>query len=176
MSFDRQTGDLWVATNGQQLWEAVYVANEPGNYGWNRLEGSHCFDPSNPGSSPPDDACERQDAYGDAIHMPVLEYPHPGNRGDHSIAGVSVIGGYVYRGDAMEALQGRYVFGDWAQSLFVATRDADDDGWNLGLLSELDAYLLGFGEDSEGELYLLTSETSGPTGRTGAVHKLVPAR
>lgn len=183
MSFDRVTGELWVATNGQELWEAVYEASAPGNYGWNRFEGSHCFDPRNPGTSLPDDACSRQGPHGYDIRMPVVEYPHPGNQGDHTVAGISVIGGYVYRGDAIPELAGRYVFGDWARGfarpegqLFIASPTEPGRPWDIARVRVLDDYLLGFGEDSEGELYLLTSSTSGPTGSTGAVHKIVPKR
>ena len=186
MSFDRQTGDLYVATNGQNLWEAVYLANDPGNYGWNILEGTHCFDPQNPSTTRPATACASVGPLGWDLQLPVIEYPHVANQGDAPVAGNSVIGGYVYRGDAIPGMQGYYVFGDWSQSfsqpqgqVLVATpsssRVGAGDLWSLTQLRMLDRYVLGFGEDSEGELYVLTTETSGPTGETGAIHKIVPA-
>jgi hypothetical protein len=90
MSFDRG-GDnaLFVATNGQNLWESVYRVTEPGNYGWNILEGTHCFDPQNPDETPPRDACPRVGPNGEPLHLPVIEYPHLENQGDAEVAGIS---------------------------------------------------------------------------------------
>lgn len=184
MSFDRETGDLWVATNGQELWEAVYEASEPGNYGWNIMEGAHCFDPDNPGGMPPPDDCAQEGPQGHDLKLPLIEYPHPGNNTDEAVAGISVIGGYVYRGDDIPELEGRYIFGDWTKGfgrpqgqVFIASRQENDDQptWKIELLQELDHFLIGFGQDSDHELYLLTTKEGGPTGSSGAVHKLVPA-
>lgn len=185
MSFDRVTGDLMVASNGQNLWETVYEASESGNYGWNILEGTHCFDPNNPNTTPPTTFCDTVGPLGHELKLPVIEYPHLRNQGDRAVAGISVIGGYVYRGSAIDGLQGRYVFGDWSQSfaqpqgqLLVANPVASKAAglmWDLSRIEVLDTYILGFGEDSAGELYVLTTTNTGPTGDTGAVHKLVPA-
>lgn len=185
ISFDHATGDLMVATNGQNLWEAVYEASEPGNYGWNTLEGTHCFDKNNPNTTPPASACDTVGPLGHEMKLPVIEYPHLRNQGDRAVAGISVIGGYVYRGSAISGLQGRYVFGDWSRSfaqpegqLLVATPASSKMGsslWSLSLIDTLDTYVLGFGQDRDGELYVLTTSNTGPTGETGAVHKLVPA-
>ena len=180
MSFDRG-GDhgLYVATNGQNLWEAVYQASGPGNYGWNMLEGTHCFDPQRPNEAP--ESCPRVGANGEPLHQPVIEYPHLANQGDSPVAGASVIGGYVYRGAALPGLQGRYVFGDWSsdfaepkgQLLMASVPNAPGALWSLEQVAQLDAYVLGFGEDSSGELYALTTDATGPTGTTGKVHKIV---
>lgn len=185
LAFDHVTGDLMVATNGQNLWEAVYEASEPGNYGWNTLEGTHCFDPNNANTTPPTNFCDTVGLLGYEMQLPVIEYPHLRNQGDRTVAGISVIGGYIYRGSAIDGLHGRYVFGDWSQSfaqpqgqLLVADpKRSKTDGslWSLHLVQVLDSYILGFGEDSDGELYVLTTAKTGPTGKTGAVHKLVPA-
>ena len=90
-SFDRATGDLYIADVGQDAWEEVNFqpAAGPGglNYGWRRLEGRHCFNPPN--------ACDDG-----TLTPPVLEY-------DHSV-GESVTGGYVYRGSQVPELAGRY--------------------------------------------------------------------
>ena len=182
MSFDRG-GDnaLYVATNGQNLWEAVYQVTEPGNYGWNILEGTHCFDPENPDESP--DECPREGPNGEPLHLPVIEYPHLDNRGDSDIAGISVIGGYVYRGEALPELQGNYLFGDWSQSfgepagqvLMATPSDQAGELWPLEQLMALDSFVLGFGEDSGGELYVLTTNNTGPTGNTGRVLQIVAA-
>ena len=183
MSFDMTTGALYAATNGQNLWEAVYDASEPGNYGWNILEGTHCFDPQNPNTVPA--TCASEGPLGEPLQLPVIEYPHTRNQGDAEVAGNSVIGGYMYRGDAISGLQGHYVFGDWSLSfsepqgqVLVATPGGSKIGselWGLTQLRQLDLYVLGFGQDSDGELYVLTTETTGPTGDTGAVHQIVPA-
>ncbi len=180
MSFDRG-GDhgLYVATNGQNLWEAVYQASGPGNYGWNTLEGTHCFDPQKPNESP--EECAQVGANGEPLQLPVIEYPHLANQGDSPVAGASVIGGYVYRGAALPGLQGRYVFGDWSsdfaepkgQLLMASVPNTPGALWSLEQVAQLDAYVLGFGEDSSGELYALTTESTGPTGTTGKVYKLV---
>lgn len=180
MSFDRG-GDhsLFVATNGQNLWEAVYRVDQPGNYGWNLLEGTHCFDPQLPNESP--EECTRVGANGEPLHLPVIEYPHLANQGDNAVAGASVIGGYVYRGEGMPGLEGRYIFGDWSsdfaeprgQILMATLTNTPGALWSLEQIAQLDAYVLGFGEDSSGELYALTTESTGPTGTTGKVHRLV---
>jgi glucose/arabinose dehydrogenase len=186
MSFDAAgNGDLYVATNGQNLWEAIYRIREPGNAGWNILEGTHCFDPEAPGATPAGTACEAVGPHGEPLKLPVIEYPHPGNQGDAPYAGISVVGGYMYRGDAIDALQGRYVFGDWSLNfgspsgqLFVATphaSKAEAGTWPMERLMELESFVLGFGQDSEHELYVLTTQNTGPTGSTGAVHKIVPS-
>lgn len=186
ISFDHVTGDLMVATNGQNLWEAVYEASEPGNYGWNILEGTHCFDTQNTNTAPPSTFCDTVGPLGHELKLPVIEYPHLRNQGDRAIAGISVIGGYIYRGSAIEGLQGQYVFGDWSQSfsqpegqLLIAhptTSRAEGQLWGLSQVQVLDSYILGFGEDSAGELYVMTTSNTGPTGNTGAVHKIVPAQ
>lgn len=181
MSFDRG-GDnhLYVATNGQALWEAVYEVDEPGNYGWNILEGTHCFDPENP-EEPPEE-CERTGRLGEELQEPVIEYPHPDNQGERDVAGISVIGGYVYRGESVPELEGNYVFGDWSlsfseprgQVLMAIPDEGEGELWALERLAQLESYVLGFGEDSEGELYVLTTDNVGPTGETGQVHRIVP--
>lgn len=179
MSFDRGGNhDLYVTTNGQNLWEAVYLVDGPANYGWNILEGTHCFSTAEPNQSP--ESCERVGADGEPLRLPIIEYPHLANQGDSPIAGASVSGGFVYRGSAIPELQGRYVFGDWSSSfeapqgqLFVADPDAPGALWTVQRLADLELFLLGFGEDAQGEIYILTTENAGPDGTTGKVHKLV---
>jgi glucose/arabinose dehydrogenase len=96
-SFDRQTGDLWIADVGQNEWEevdAAWAADGTGrgmNFGWSAWEGNHRF---NKDQSP------------DGATPPIYEYPH----GD---AGCSISGGVRYRGTAIPALVGWYVYGDY---------------------------------------------------------------
>lgn len=184
MSFDAGgTRQLFVADVGQDLWEEVNIVTAGGNYGWNVKEGTHCFSAENPGQSLAD--CPSQDPEGTPLVDPILEYPHSGA----DIAGLTVIGGYVYRGSALPGLAGRYVFGDWSASfgapegqLFVASPpDSAGQPWSLAPLSvtnrsagQLGEYVLSFGEDGDGELYVLTTETGGPSGDTGKVYRLAP--
>lgn len=182
MSFDRGGNhDLFVTSNGQNLWEAVYVVDAPANYGWNILEGTHCFSTQEPNVSP--EECNRVGPNGEALELPIIEYPHLANQGDSPIAGSSVTGGYVYRGSAIPELVGQYVFGDWSSAfdapkgqLFVANPDAAGGLWAIQRLADLELFVLGFGEDADGEIYVMTTENAGPAGDTGKVHKLVTAQ
>lgn len=143
-SFDRETGDLWIADVGQNAFEEVnrQPAGGPGgeNYGWNRMEGPHCFDPAAPREPP-----ERCDQTG--LTLPVLSYSHAS--GD----GRSVTGGYVYRGAALPELRGSYVFGDFVSgNIWRAVPEGD--GYTRALLLEAAFPVVAFGEDESGELYV----------------------
>ncbi|MFP3945967.1 MAG: PQQ-dependent sugar dehydrogenase [Archaeoglobaceae archaeon] len=174
MSMD-STGRLFVADAGQNLFEEVSIVEKGKNYGWNIKEGKHYFDPDNP-TDPPETGPE-EGPYGKALVDPVIEYRHPGS-------GVSVVvGGHVYEGDNLTSYQGAYIFGDWSFSfsqpegrLFYAV-PGDWDVKDLPLKGredgELEEFILGFGKDREGEIYVLTSGTAGPTGKSGKVFKIV---
>jgi glucose/arabinose dehydrogenase len=130
-SFDSQTGALWCGDVGQDTWEEVDLVEKGKNYGWSAREGKHDYKP------------ER--AVG-PLTDPIKDYNHSEGR--------CVIGGYVYRGKAIPALDGIYVYGDY------------NLGWIAGLGYDgkkvtFDAHLLqspldisSFGEDHEGELYV----------------------
>ena len=175
MSFAGET--LFVADVGENRYEEVNVVERGGNYGWNVREGTHCFSASSP-TSPPGD-CPSETSNGDPLRNPVVEYSHSGG----AVSGVSVIGGYRYSGDAIPALDGRYVFGDWQSdgSLFVAT-PSEEGLWPVEVVSLDHAgddppgqYLLGFGRDHDDELYVATTDEGAPRGESGAVHRLVPS-
>ncbi len=184
MSFD-SGGDheLFVGDAGQELYEEVSIVESGGNYGWNIFEGTHCFDPENPEVSP--DECPTTGPWDEELLPPVIEYRNAKNSPG---IGLVVVGGYVYRGSAIPELEGRYVFGDWSASfeqpagtLLMATRpESGDELWTVERIGaetqdgETLPYLLGFGHDADGELYVLTTEMGGPTGDTGRVHRLVP--
>ena len=148
IDFDRGTNLGYVADVGQTQWEEVHVApmSQGGiNYGWNRMEGTHCFR----------DGCDRS-----GLHLPQVEYEHP--------EGCSIAGGDVYRGRAIPALNGHYFYGDYCQGWVRSFRFAggavtDRRSWSLGSLGQI----LAFGEDSEGELYILSMN--------GRVYKIIPA-
>jgi glucose/arabinose dehydrogenase len=180
ISFDKG-GDhqLFAADAGQDEYEEVDIITLGGNYGWHIKEGTHCFNAVNPAEEL--DTCASAGAGGEALIDPIIEYSHA--------QGVVVVGGYVYRGSALSDLEGYYIFGDYTKSfdngpdgsLFWAEKSEDDDSWEWGDLQvggmengRLGAFVIGFGQDDEGELYVMTSDLSGPGGDTGKVWKLVP--
>ena len=98
-SFDQGSGELWLGDVGQNQWEEVDRVVAGGNYGWRCREGAHAFN----GSCGPNAASSVD---------PVVEYSHA--------QGFSITGGYVYRGNAVPALSGRYVFGDFGSGQDLA--------------------------------------------------------
>lgn len=152
-SFDRQTGDLYIADVGEESLEEVSVqpASSDGgeNYGWRRMEGTNCFNPAS--------SCNPQ---GNLV-LPVYEYPHA--------EGCSITGGYVYRGDALPELRGRYLFADfcegWVRSFELVGGVATDVQDHSDELAP-GGNVVSFGEDNEGELYIVD--------RGGAVYRIVP--
>jgi glucose/arabinose dehydrogenase len=153
-SFDRANGDLYIGDVGQNSFEEIDVspaatgAGRGLNFGWNTTEGTHCY--PNAGAS-----CDRTGLTG-----PVLDY-------DHSDGGCSVTGGYVYRGAAIPALVGTYFYADycrgWVRSFRFANGSATEQhDWPA--LSP-GGSVTSFGQDSGGELYVLTSE--------GGVYRIV---
>ncbi|MFB6352911.1 MAG: sorbosone dehydrogenase family protein, partial [Halobacteriales archaeon] len=167
LSFDGEDG--YVADVGQNRYEEVDRLEKGGNYGWNVKEGTHCYAA---GSCP--DRTPEAVRGGEPLLDPVIEYAHGGS----PVGGVSVIGGHVYRGDALPGLAGTYVFGDLAANgrLFAATPRDTDGQWPVRVLEVADAdadklgRLYSFGRDADGEVYALGSGQDG-----GGVHRLVPA-
>ncbi len=138
-SFDRASGDMYIADVGQNQYEEVSVelAGTPGgqNYGWRLLEGAHCFDPP---------TCDPASL--DTV-LPVVEY-------DHS-QGCSVTGGYVYRGERFPALTGIYFYGDWCSGLIWGLRREADGSWSQAELRQSGLQISSFGQDEVGELYVV---------------------
>lgn len=137
-SFDRATGDLIIADVGQGLWEeidfqpAASVGGE--NYGWRRMEGSHCFNPST--------GCDTG-----SLVYPILEYAHGSGR-------CSVSGGYRYRGSANPNLVGTYLYADYCSGeIWGATPDTNGD-WLPRKLFSVPYSIATFGEDEAGEVYV----------------------
>jgi glucose/arabinose dehydrogenase len=136
-SFDRGTGDLYIADVGQDKWEETdfQPASSAGgeNYGWNAYEGTHPY--------------SGQPASSDVV-MPFFEYDHGGGR-------CSITGGYVYRGQQIPGLQGYYFFGDWCTgTIWTAHRD-DSGQWTTAVSLESGRQISSFGQDEAGELYLV---------------------
>jgi len=176
ISFD-SAGRLFVADAGQNLWEEVDLVTKGGNYGWNIREGTHCFDPNSPKESPA--SCPDAGRKGEPLLGPIIEYDH-NNR-------TVVVGGYVYDGKALMSLAGSYVFADWSSSfakpdgkLYMAN-PAGEGLWNMEEIrvtdrpgGRINEYIRSFGQDDEGEIYVLTSEVGGPAGDTGKIYRMVP--
>jgi glucose/arabinose dehydrogenase len=187
MSFDLGGAhDLLVGDAGQELWEEVSIAVKGGNFGWNVKEGTHCFSTDNPDDSPtecPDTVGAPHPRAGDPLVDPVIEYANHHQPGG---LGATVIGGHVYRGEALPQFAGRYVFGDWSRefeepdgSVFVAT-SRKKGLWHMQQVriatspsGRVGHYVLGFGQDLAGEMYILTTDQTGPAGTTGKVYRLV---
>ena len=174
--------ELFAGDVGQGLWEEVDIIVKGGNYGWNAREGAHFFDPANPTVSPL--AGPTTDARGQPFIDPILEYRNARAGG----IGTAVIGGFVYRGTALPAFQGKYIFADFTDAradaggrLFVATRPATGQAWafqevtvNTSANGRINSFIRSFGQDANMELYVLGAAVPGPTGTTGKVWKIVP--
>ena len=185
MSFDTgQDHRLFVADVGQNLYEEVDIVTGGGNYGWNIKEGNHCFDPNNANTPPA--TCASTGSDGETLKNPIIEYSHTDSSGNKF--GSAVIGGYIYRGSAISGLAGNYIFGDLSTtfstadgSLFAASESADGT-WTYQQLTitgesstRIGKFVKGFGQDKDGEIYILTSQNVGPSGTTGQVYKIVAA-
>lgn len=147
ISFDRQTGDLWIGDVGQGEREEVnfQAAGSSGgqNYGWDCREGDIAFNGPPGGSSP---ACNAGSVYTD----PIFDYDHSFDQG-----GLSLTGGFVYRGDRADDLLGWYVCADYVFSRFFLLPPGDD-GSNLVRQAHPIFDITTFGEDDDGNLYLAT--------------------
>jgi glucose/arabinose dehydrogenase len=164
-SFDRETGDLWIADVGSGEWEEINFAaagTKGGqNYGWNAMEGAHCG-PSRFGEC---------DVVGT---LPVAEYSHFFDDGGNC----AVTGLGVYRGASVPALMGVYVAADFCSGkIWGVVRVAGE--WVMQEVLWLDLVVSGGGEDEAGELYITTCECSGAPDAdpardpSGAVWRLV---
>jgi glucose/arabinose dehydrogenase len=200
MSFDGGTNHhLTVGVAGQNLFESVFIVTKGGNYGWNTREGTHCFNPAND-AVPLTRACPVAGSRGEPFIGPIIELGHD--------AGNTIIGGFIYRGSALPALNGTYIFGDWSKafggsgdgSILVSTppdgytirrypsalnaiTPQDNQMWTTQEFSittstngRVNAFVRGFGEDADHEIYVLTSRNAGPDPKalSGEIWKLVP--
>ena len=133
-TFDRQTGDLWAADVGQDRSEEVDIIKPGRNYGWNIMEGLHCY---------PLPGCNQQ-----GLELPITEYGREG--------GCSVTGGYVYRGSRLPSLYGAYVYGDFCSGKIWALRHDGAEVTEELLIVDSPLSISAFGEDLAGELYILS--------------------
>ena len=149
-TFDRANGDMWIGDVGQGSFEEVDLqpATSAGgeNYGWRKMEGLHCFNPST-------------NCADFTLTPPVIEYSHAGGP-------CSISGGYRYRGTQIPSLKGAYLYGDYCSgTIWSATQTGAI--WSPKVLFNTTLAISSFGEDLSGELYVMDVAK-------GIVYKIAP--
>ena len=164
MSFDRETGDFWAADVGQDYWEEVNLIVKGGNYGWRTREGFHESLSSKSRSKITPSKIKNPEKLLD----PVIEYPHSPAQAAKSIFnkhghGLSITGGYVYRGKNIPALRGAYVYGDYKTGTIWAFRQSGGKVTEYGQVVGPNPirFVASFAEDQAGEQYMLGFEGKG---------------
>jgi glucose/arabinose dehydrogenase len=133
LSFDPPTGRLWTGDVGQNAYEEIDIIEKGGNYGWNIMEGKHCYQPSS--------GCSTS-----GLKLPIWEYGRS--------EGISITGGFVYRGPTLPGLTGKYIYADygsrkiWSLDVSNINRPVNTE------LLEADFNVASFGVDEKKELYL----------------------
>jgi glucose/arabinose dehydrogenase len=154
-SFDQLNGRLFLGDVGQERVEEINIIEKGKNYGWKIMEGELCYDPP--------ENCSTKD-----LEPPIFSYTHK--------EGVSIIGGYVYRGSKKSYYFGKYIFADWSGKLFCLSES--NKIWNAIeiKIQNKESYKWKFinslGEDTKGNLYILTQEKPAP-GSKGYLYKLL---
>jgi uncharacterized repeat protein (TIGR03806 family) len=147
MSFDRQTGDLWVGDVGWELWEMIYRIKKGGNYGWSIMEGRQSVHPEGKRGPTP-------------ILPPTFDFPHT--------EAASITCGYVYRGKKLKDLVGTFICGDWVTRKLWGTRFDGDKVVSHRELAQGNQRIVSFCQDHEGELYFVNYD------EVGTLHRIVP--
>ncbi|MGD8427906.1 MAG: PQQ-dependent sugar dehydrogenase [Balneolaceae bacterium] len=142
-SFDPDNGRLWAGDVGQNDYEEIDIIENGNNYGWNIMEGTHCYSPSS--------GCDTS-----GLTMPVIDY-------DHS-QGISITGGYVYRGPTLSSLTGLYIYGDYGSGRIWSLDYSNPDAPVNTQLLRADFSISSFGVDENSELYIC--------GFNGKIYKL----
>lgn len=176
-SFD-MAGDkqLFCGDVGQNSFEEINIVAAGANMGWRRMEADKCFDYTKPDAHPA--TCDKA-----GLTDPIMIYKNC-TALPKDCMGISVTGGYVYRGPNA-AWAGKYIFGDWSKSfatmdgqIFVGTKGADGK-WAMEKATvegmQATPYMLAFAQDDKGEVYALTSISTGPVGGHDKIYKIVPA-
>ena len=144
-SWDLETGLLWGADVGQNAYEEIDIIYSGLNYGWNTMEGNHCY--------PIGSDCDSE-----GLELPVWEYEH--------VDGVcSITGGYVYRGNSLFSLTGKYIYGDWCTGDIWALTYSEDGNHTNEHLLQSDIMINSFGVDQHNELYICSFD--------GTIYKFV---
>jgi len=168
-SFDTATGDLYLGDVGQNDIEEIDIVTSGGNYGWNLKEGRCTFDSNGPGAGN-GFVVSLDPGVPASLTDPIAEYDHD--------EGLSIVGGFVYHGTRVPQLAGRYIFGDFARTFSNDGRlfhlDVGNQVVELDLAEQpaLGLSLLGFGQDAEGEVYVLANATGVPFGTGGVVLRI----
>jgi glucose/arabinose dehydrogenase len=136
-SFDRPTGRLFAGDVGQGDFEEVDLVTRGGNFGWNIMEGDHCYPPGTP-------SCNTT-----GLILPINEYAHD------AAGGTAIIGGFVYHGSAIPGLAGTFVFGDLASGHVWGLQEVAQGNWQRTLVLTHNLTVSSFGQDPDGELYLI---------------------
>ena len=146
MSFDRQTGDLWVGDVGWELWEMLDRVERGGNYGWSVTEGRQSINPEWPRGPTP-------------VLPPTIDHPHSESS--------SITEGLTYYGTRLPDLRGTHLYGDFDTGKFWGFRYANGKVVDHRELADTTVRIVGFGEDNKGEFYVLDHTA-------GTIHQLVP--
>jgi glucose/arabinose dehydrogenase len=144
-SFERGGTRLFVGDVGQDAFEEVDLLEAGKNYGWNVMEGLHCYRPSS--------GCNMT-----GLTMPIVEYPHSD--------GEAVMGGFVYKSSAISGLSGAYIFGDYISGTIWTLVETPPGTWTRSTLLSTGRNISSFGQDTTGELYVVDY--------SGSVLKLAP--
>lgn len=178
-SFDMGStaAELYCGDVQQNSYETIKLIGKGQNMGWRRIEGNmRCFDYLKPDDHPA--SCDKS-----GITPAIIEYNNCTAK-PNGCKGISVTGGYVYRG-ANAAMKGKYIFGDWSKSfaemdgqIFIGTKGGDGK-WSMEVAEVTNMpgklpYVLAFAQDANGEVYVLTSITTGPNGSLDTIYKIVP--
>ncbi|MEJ7739257.1 MAG: PQQ-dependent sugar dehydrogenase [Chitinophagaceae bacterium] len=157
ISFDEKTGALFCGDVGQNRYEEVNIIEKGKNYGWRAMEGFHQFDSA-------------LYTKGGDYALPVVAYGHP--------EGLSITGGFVYRGKRWPAMEGKYLFGDWAFKVFYIDRNANQQWVKHDCVFEgkenntFTFRINSFGTDEAGEIYMVTQNEIGAISPSGVVYKI----
>lgn len=172
ISIDQTTGTVWAGDVGQSNIEEINIVENGGNYGWSVKEGTDVYD-LNHGIAVATAEGTDVNTFMNGLKEPVAEYNHT--------QGISVIGGFVYRGTTCTELIGKYVFADWSKDWNTASgviyylKEPVTGAYSITQLNplaiSLDEFITGFGEDINKELYVITRTTYGIS--TGKIYKFL---
>ena len=145
-SFDSELGTLWAADVGQNKYEEINLIVRGGNYGWNEMEGSSCYNNFW-------EIIQNEDCPKEEFVQPIFTYPHDSGN-------CSVTGGYIYRGSQIEYLRGLYIYADFCSGRIWALKH-DSKGKSVNtLLIDSGLPISSFAKDSKNELYVISYEGS----------------